>query len=153
MARKFAPIFAAAVLAALSLAASAGAAKSMKVTIKHDAADYCRPAPDLVRYKLLLTAKIASKGLPKPSSVRVTYKILDATHSLILRTGVLKLKKKGRYQAKTRFISAQAESDLAYRLGISYTVRGRKIKAKQTIVDHVPSVATMDSYGVPTCGT
>jgi hypothetical protein len=148
---RFAPLLFVVVVMVLWAIAPTAQARSIKVGVDYEATDFCRTAPDVVRSKLQFTAKIVRKGVPKPNNVRVTYKILDTTHSLNLRTGVVNLRKNKRFKAKTRFFSAQAGADLAYRLGISYSVHGRKFTKKTNITYHVPSVPEMDTLGVPAC--
>lgn len=43
----------------------------IKVTVNYSFANICRPAPDVLTYKLKFKGKVERSGIPKPEKVRI----------------------------------------------------------------------------------
>lgn len=147
-------LFAAVVAAlSLSLAPSAPAASSsIKVTTKLAAAtDFCRPAPDQLGYKLYFTASIKRRNTSKPKSVRVTFKVIDASTGSQYGSGVVTLTPRNKYKNYSKQIVVPAGAAIYYDLISSYRApnTGRKVTAKAKIPDQIPTQAELDAVNPP----
>lgn len=117
----------------------------IKVTVNYSFANICRPAPDVLTYKLKFKGKVERSGIPKPEKVRIGYQVVDSSTLAVVRSGVTNLKRSSGYTGKTSTITARAEQGLTYHLNMKYTVLGKTSKTKISSPDTIPTVADMDA--------
>lgn len=113
--------------------------------------DACRPTPDTLSYRLVFTADVTAIGTSKPKKVRIGFQVVDRDSKRVLRSGVVNLKRSKGYKAETPKFTANADQKLSYNVNLSYTSGGKKRKKKANFKDQVPSLAYMESIGVPSC--
>lgn len=141
----------AAVVLSLAAAQSAFASYIFVTGELQGATGLCRPAVDKLSYRLQFKAKVTASGVKKPSRVRVGWQVVDADTKNSIKSGVLNLKKSKGYKGETNRIVATADEYLVYHVNLKYTVQGKTKKAKADFTDHVPTVAELDSVGLPAC--
>lgn len=145
----------AAVVAALSLAlvpTAPAASSSIRVTTKLSAAvDFCRPAPDQLAYKLYFTASIKRRNTSRPKSVRVTFKVKDASTGAQYGSGVVTLTPRNKYKNTSKQFQVPAGAAIYYDLISTYRApnTGRKVKAKAKLPDNIPTQAELDALNPP----
>ena len=132
------------VLATLALAPSANAA-FLNVFVTPTLVSVCRTDATGINYRVEFKAKITRSGIDKPKSVRVGYKVVDASTAGVAASGVTNLTRRNKYKSKSKVIPAQAGQTLNHAFNLSYKADGRKRKAKSTSTITIPSAEQMDA--------
>lgn len=149
---KFLLVAAVAVIASLALVPAAGAkSSSISVTTTPTMIDHCRAAPDQVGFKFQFKAKIKRRNSPKPKNVRVEYRVTDAATGAVLATGKVTLTPRNKFKRNTPQIVVAAGTSLVYNFQSVYNAprTGKKVKAKGSSTDQVPSVEQLDAINPP----
>lgn len=150
--RKRVALLALASVFAVSLIAAGSAwAWYINVRVYPQAEDFCRPAPDLIAYRLSFTATVDAQAIAAPDKVRVGFQIVDRKTKRVLRSGVLNLKSANGYTGKTPRFMATASQNVSYHLNMSYKAGGRTLKAKKSFPDTIPSQEALDASGLGDC--
>lgn len=146
---KFTILAAAALFAVLAIAPAANAASSsIFVTTKLSArADICRPSADALSYKLVFTASIKRRNSPKPKSVRVSVRIVNAATGELYATRVATLTPKNKFKNATQSFTVPLGVPLTYNVISTYKAprTGKKIRAKGAFSDAIPTAEEIDA--------
>ncbi|MGH2905724.1 MAG: hypothetical protein ACRDKI_03025 [Solirubrobacterales bacterium] len=142
-----------AVLGSLALVQPAAAkSSSIKVTTTPAIVNLCRPAADQVRFNFEFSAKIKKRNTSNPRNVVVTYKVLDAATGAQLADGKVTLTAHNHWRKQSPAAFATAGQALTYKLVSVFKApnTGRKVTAKATLPDQVPTVEQMDQANAQT---
>lgn len=141
----------ASVMAVSLIAAGSAWAWSVSVRVHPEATDLCRPAPDLIAYRMVFTATVQADGIAAPDKVRVGYQIVDRGTKRVLRSGAINLKSSKGYQATTARIMGTASQKVSYHLNLTAYAGGHKLKSKKSFSEQLPSQEELDSISLPGC--
>lgn len=140
-----------ALCAMFALIPSSASASYVSVGVTPSTDGYCSPGPDQISYRLTFKAKVKASGVAKPKKVRIGYQVLDADTRVVLRSGVVNLKKSSGYKGQGKRFTATAGQNLVYHLNLQYKSGGRTIKAKRDYDDFVPSAEALAQANLPAC--
>lgn len=145
-------VAAVAAVASLALVPAAGAkSSSITVTTTPTLTDLCRAAPDQVGFKFQFTAKIKRRNSPKPKNVRVEFRVTNSATGAVLSTGKVTLTPRNKFKNKSAQIVVPAGTPLIYNFQSVYNAprTGKKVKAKGSSTDQVPTVEQLDAANPP----
>jgi hypothetical protein len=129
------------------ITATAGAkyAQYIKVTPYLNSIDFCRPAPDQVKWKYTLKAKIKRKNVGLPKKVTMEYLVTDLDTAEDIVSQVLKLKPKKFYKVG-KLTQYPAGHNIQFQLDGSFKspIDGKILRKRSISNFVVPTAAEMD---------
>lgn len=132
-----------AVLAATASAQTAAAetttTKSYTVELAYGGIDGCKYDSTHASFRMRLEGTVTTVGLSKPSTIKVTYQIIDKSTKWTIASRSVTLKKSKGYKADSRRYTVESGHSYTTKIRMSYKIGGKTRRSSEKTSDAAPT--------------